>query len=139
MRRPQHRRVGRFGASASNFPLAPFWACTVSIGSDPVLTSHVDTELPEVVAGRHAVRIIGRRTAERTVNCTPDVEDGRFAEYTLGAIARAGSRRKVYSSTWPVTVVVIARPVPGPGLATSMWPVLPPPTTVRNAPPRTTQ
>jgi prophage tail gpP-like protein len=90
----------RFLGSAPDFPLAPFQRCTVSIGSDPVLTGYIDNYLPEVEADRHSVRITGRSKTEDIVDCTPDIQGGQFAGYKLDAIARAVGK------PYPIDVVV---------------------------------
>jgi prophage tail gpP-like protein len=95
----------RFLGAASDSPLAPFMPCTVSIGSDVVLTGYIDNYLPEVEADRHSVRITGRSKTEDLIDCTPDITGGQFAGYKLDAIApfdrqpvrhrcRGGNRRR---------------------------------------------
>jgi prophage tail gpP-like protein len=84
----------RFLAGTADFPLAPFMPCTVTIGDDVVLTGYIDNYLPEVEADRHTVRITGRSKTEDIIDCTPDIQGGRFAGYKLDAIGQ--SVRKPY-------------------------------------------
>jgi prophage tail gpP-like protein len=67
----------------------PFSECVVSLGSDPVLTGYVDAYRPSFDHASHSVRIHGRSRTEDLIDCTPDIQSGQFAGYTLAAIARS--------------------------------------------------
>jgi prophage tail gpP-like protein len=69
--------------------IQPFAECVVSIGSDPVLTGYVDGYQPMFDSAAHGVRILGRSRTEDLIDCTPDIQSGQFAGYTLEAIARS--------------------------------------------------
>jgi prophage tail gpP-like protein len=69
--------------------IQPFSECVVSIGSDPVLTGYVDGYQSMFDRVAHGVRILGRSRTEDLIDCTPDIQSGQFAGYTLEAIARS--------------------------------------------------
>jgi prophage tail gpP-like protein len=79
----------RFAGGGDVWQITPFSPCTIKIGSDLVLTGYVDAYRPEYDRGSHTVEIIGRSRTEDIVDCTPDIQGGQFAGYTLDAIARA--------------------------------------------------
>ena len=69
--------------------IQPFAECVVSIGPDPVLTGYVDGYQPMFDRAAHGVRILGRSRTEDLIDCTPDIQSGQFAGYTVEAIARS--------------------------------------------------
>ena len=66
-----------------------FDPCTVSIGTDLVLTGYVDDVEIDFDAKAHSIRIRGRSKTEDVIDCTPDLPSGQFNGYTLDQIARA--------------------------------------------------
>ena len=52
--------VDRWDPEAAPWPIHPFDACTVQIGTDTVLTGYVDTVAPEIDARSHAITVTGR-------------------------------------------------------------------------------
>jgi prophage tail gpP-like protein len=69
--------------------ITPYSECVVSLGPDPVLTGYVDAYRPGYDRASHTVRIHGRSRTEDLIDCTPDIQSGQFAGYTLEAIARS--------------------------------------------------
>lgn len=54
-------------------------ACTVTLGSDLVLTGYVDTVAPSMVAGAHAVQIIGRGKCQDLTDCSAEWPNGQIS------------------------------------------------------------
>jgi prophage tail gpP-like protein len=79
----------RWGATDLAWPIKPYSECVVSIGPDPVMTGYVDAYDPMLDHNTHRVRIRGRSRTEDLVDCTPDIQSGQFAGYTLEAIVRS--------------------------------------------------
>jgi prophage tail gpP-like protein len=79
----------RWLGQAVALPIKPFSECVVSLGKDPVLTGYVDAYSPAFDGNSHSVKIRGRSRTADLIDCTPDIESGKFAGYTLEAIVRA--------------------------------------------------
>ena len=79
----------RWGEGTAPWPIAPFAACRVLIGEDPVLTGFVDAVQPFFDARGHGVRVSGRSRTADLVDCTPEIAGREWRGTTLDAIARA--------------------------------------------------
>lgn len=77
----------RWDGQPTPWQVQPFNPCTISLGSDIVLTGYVDDYMPTIGPQQHTVRIRGRSKTEDLIDCSPDIASGQFSGYSLQAIA----------------------------------------------------
>lgn len=68
--------------------VTPGQACTVSLGSDLVITGYVDRFSPTFAANRHSIRVVGRSKCEDLVDCAAEWPGGQINGANALAIAQ---------------------------------------------------
>ena len=79
----------RWPGQDTPWPLLPFTACQLFLGTELLLTGYIDYYGPEVDDTKHAVRCTGRSKTGDLADCEPDIKSGQFTGYTLVQIARS--------------------------------------------------
>lgn len=82
--------------------VTPGQACTVSLGSDLVITGYVDRFSPTFAADRHSIRVVGRSKCEDLVDCAAEWPGGQING--ANALAIAQKLAKPYGITVTSTV-----------------------------------